>query len=114
MAKIVENILLGLIGIATFIYLITYMKTRKYLKDGFRVPEQWGQQTQNVQTDAAGSRVQVGEFGSGRTDESPQIVTSSATVTLTPTQTPYDTEQINDLDDYEMNYSMMICRPRST
>ena len=97
----VEKFLMGLIFIASFLYLITYVKKGKYLKDGFRVPEQWGKQ---IQTDVSGSRFQIGEFGSGGTDESPQIVTSSATVTLTPTQAPYDTERISDLGDYEMNF----------
>jgi hypothetical protein len=96
MANNIEVFLLGLISLGTLLYLMIYVNQRKYLEDGFQVNDS--------KPSTGGSRVQVGELGSGITDESPQIVTSSATVTLTPINAPYDTERINELGDYEMNY----------
>ena len=104
MAKQVETILLALICLGTLMYVMIYISKRKYLYDGFQVKDHWGKPDPKPTIGEKGSGVQVGELGSGRTDESPTIVTSSATVTLTPTNAPYDTERINDLGDYEMNY----------
>jgi hypothetical protein len=100
----IEVFLLMLITIASLIYVTVYVGQRKYLQEDFQVKDRWGKPDPKPTLGQKGSGVQVGEFGSGKTDESPQIVTSSATVTLTPTNTPYDTGRINDLGDYEMNY----------
>jgi hypothetical protein len=114
MAKNVEIFLLGLICLGTLLYLMIYVNNRRYLYEGFKpesskpegfqVKNHWGQPDPVPQWGEKGSGIQRGENGSGRTDESPQIVTASATVTLTPTNMPYDTERIDDLYDYETNY----------
>jgi hypothetical protein len=103
MAKNVEIFLLGLISFGTLLYLMIYVNKRRYLYDGFQVKNHWGEPGPKSQGEK-GTRVQSDNIGSGITDESPQIVTSSATVTLTPTNTPYDTSRIDALSDYEMNY----------
>jgi hypothetical protein len=99
MAKNVEIFLATLIVVGIIIYLMIYVNNRRYLYEGFQ-----GQADPKPHMGEKGSGVQKGGDGIGITDESPQIVTSSATVTLTPTSTPYDTARIDDLYDYEMNY----------
>jgi len=86
-----------------------YVNKRRYLyedfkPDGFQAGNRWGQPDPKPQTDEKGYRHQRDGDNSGITDESPQIVTPSATVTLTPTNTPYDTSRVDALSDYEMNY----------
>ena len=99
MASIIESFLLGMIGLVTLLYVAIYINKRKYLYDGFQIKNHWGEPDPKPPTGISKNGI-----GVGVTDESPQIVTSSATVTLTPTNTPYDTHNINDLGDYEMNF----------
>jgi hypothetical protein len=104
MAKRLEIFLIYLIVIGILIYLVIYITNRRYLYDGFQTQNRWGTPDPKPQMGEKGSGVQKGGDGLGITNESPQIVTSSATVTLTPSSTPYDTARIDNLYDYEMNY----------
>jgi hypothetical protein len=99
MASNIETFLVGMIALGTLLYIAIYINKRKYLYDGFQVKNHWGEPDPKPTTGVSRNGI-----GVGATDESPQIVTSSATVTLTPTNTPYDTNNINDLGDYEMNF----------
>lgn len=103
MASKVEKILIGLILAGTLYYVIIYFNKRKYLSDGFQVKNRWGEPDPkpSVRRD---EDPHVAGVGRGGTDESPQIVTSSATVSLSAPDAPYDTNRIDNLGDYEMNY----------
>ena len=79
-------------------------KPKDLQTEGFQVKNHWGQPDPKPQWGEEGSGIQSGENGSGITDESPRIVTASAAVTLTPTNTPYDRSRIDNLSDYETNF----------
>jgi hypothetical protein len=72
--------------VASLLYVVTNINNNRHLYDNFQNKEQRGLR------------------GQGITDEQPQIVTPSATVTLTNTEVPYEQKPINDLSDYDYNF----------
>lgn len=92
MAAKVELVVLGIVCIISLLYVVRYISRNNY-SESFKGSANTEYRTEVPITQASGTR----------SDEQPTVVPTSATVTVTPTEVPYEQKPIDDVDDYEYN-----------
>ena len=90
MATKVELVVLGLFSIISLLYVVSYISGNK---ENFQGTKHTEYKTQVPVTPAS--------LDNSATSEQPTVVPTSAIVTVTPTELPYEQKPINDVDDYE-------------
>jgi hypothetical protein len=91
MAAKVELVVLGLITVISLLYAVSYITNKKSSVETFKNNANAEYKTEVPITPGTSS------------DEQPTVVPTSALVTVTPTEVPYEQKPIDDADDYEYN-----------
>ena len=91
MATKVELVVLGLITVISLLYAVSYVSCNK-------IYENFKSNQSNTEY-----RTEVPVTPGTATVEQPTVVPTSAVVTITPTEVPYEQKPIDEVDDYEYN-----------